>query len=87
MADPESGQQRAYWRRTRTLALILVSAWFIAAFLVHAGAPAFNQFRFLGFPLGFYIAAQGSLIAFVMILIVYVLRQDRLDRDFGMNED
>lgn len=87
MADPESGQKRAYWRRTRALALVLVTTWFIAAFLIHVAAPAFNQVRFLGFPLGFYIAAQGSLIVFVIILVVYVARQDRLDRDFGMIDD
>jgi putative solute:sodium symporter small subunit len=63
-----------------------VAIWFVAGLLVHLGAPILNKVRFLGFPLGFYIAAQGSLIVFVLLLVVYVLRQDRIDRDFGMDE-
>jgi putative solute:sodium symporter small subunit len=86
MANPESDRGRAYWKSTRALALTLVGFWFVAALLVHLAAPVFNRVRFLGFPLGFYIAAQGSLIVFVVLLAVYVMRQDRIDRDFDMDE-
>jgi putative solute:sodium symporter small subunit len=86
MTGPGSDQARAYWVRTRALALLMVTLWFVAAFLIHFAAPLLNHLRFLGFPLGFYIAAQGSLIAFVAILVVYVARQDRIDRDCGVDE-
>ncbi|HEX2891685.1 DUF4212 domain-containing protein [Vineibacter terrae] len=86
MADPESDRRRAYWKRTRVLALTLVGVWFVAAFVVHLAAPVFNQVRLLGFPLGFYIAAQGSLMVFVLLLAVFVVCQDRIDRDFDMDE-
>lgn len=66
--------------------MIVVGIWFVFAFVVHLGAPIFNQVRFLGFPLGFYIAAQGSLIAFVLLLAGYVAWQDRIDRRYGMDE-
>jgi putative solute:sodium symporter small subunit len=41
----------------------------------------------LNFPLGFYMAAQGSLIAFVVMLFVFARQQDKIDRDCGVAED
>jgi putative solute:sodium symporter small subunit len=41
----------------------------------------------LGFPLGFYMAAQGSLIAFVVMLFVFAKQQNKIDRDHGYAED
>ncbi len=41
----------------------------------------------LGFPLGFYMAAQGSLIVFVVMLFVFARQQDKIDREFGVAED
>jgi putative solute:sodium symporter small subunit len=41
----------------------------------------------LGFPLGFYMGAQGSLIAFVVMLFVFARQQDAIDRDHGYAED
>ena len=41
----------------------------------------------LQFPLGFYMAAQGSLIAFVVMLFMFAKQQDKIDREFGFAED
>jgi putative solute:sodium symporter small subunit len=41
----------------------------------------------LGFPLGFYMAAQGSLIVFVVMLFVFAKQQDKIDKEFGFAED
>jgi putative solute:sodium symporter small subunit len=41
----------------------------------------------LGFPLGFYMAAQGSLIVFVVMLFVFARQQDTIDREHGFAED
>lgn len=61
--------------------------WFIFAFLIHWFAPALNKMSFLNFPLGFYMAAQGSLAIFVVQLFFFVRQQDRIDVDCGMAED
>ena len=42
---------------------------------------------FLGFPLGFYMAAQGSLIVFVVMLFMFAKQQNRIDREFGYAEE
>ena len=41
----------------------------------------------LDFPLGFYMAAQGSLIVFVVMLFMFAKQQDKIDREFGVAED
>lgn len=61
--------------------------WVVFSFVVHAFVNELNAFQFLGFPLGFYMAAQGSLIAFVVMLFVFAKRQDSIDRQEGVAED
>jgi putative solute:sodium symporter small subunit len=46
-----------------------------------------NQFTFLGFPLGYYMAAQGSLAIFVIEIAVYARLMNRKDREYGMVEE
>lgn len=61
--------------------------WFIFAYVVHWFASSLNNFSFLDFPFGFYMAAQGSLAVFVIQLFVFVRQQDKIDRECGMAED
>jgi putative solute:sodium symporter small subunit len=61
--------------------------WFFFAYLLQWFAADLNQFSFLHFPVGFYMAAQGSLFAFVIQLFVFVKQQDRIDRECGVAED
>jgi putative solute:sodium symporter small subunit len=61
--------------------------WFIFAFVVHWFAASLNHVSFMGFPLGYYMAAQGSLIVFVVQLFVFSKQQDKIDRECGMAEE
>ena len=76
-----------YWRRTRSLMIFHLVIWFIFSFVVHWFASALNQVSVFDFPLGFYMAAQGSLIVFVVQLFAFVWQQGRIDRECGMAED
>ena len=46
-----------------------------------------NPIHVCGFPLGFYFAAQGSLIVFVVGLFWFAWRQNKIDEEFGVQED
>jgi putative solute:sodium symporter small subunit len=46
-----------------------------------------NAIHVLGFPLGFYMAAQGSLIIFVVQLFWFARRQNAIDEEFGVAEE
>ena len=78
---------RAYWKKTSTLMWTVLGMWFFAGFAVHLFAPSLNAIKFLGFPLGFYMAAQGSLIIFVVGLFWFAKRQNQIDEEFGVQED
>jgi len=86
-ADVSVGNKAAHWDRTRNLMVVHIVIWFIFSFVVHWFAPQLNKVSFLGFPLGFYMAAQGSLIVFVVQLFVFAWQQDRIDRECGMAEE
>jgi len=66
---------------------VTLAIWFVFSFVVHWFADALNGASFLGFPLGFYMAAQGSLIVFVVLIFWFARAQDRIDRECGMAED
>ncbi len=61
--------------------------WLFFGYIVHFFVHTLNKIVILGFPLGFYMAAQGSLIAFVVMLFVFAKQQDNIDREFGVAED
>jgi putative solute:sodium symporter small subunit len=82
-----NSDQATHWRRTRSLMWVTLAIWFVFSFLVHWFADALNGASFLGFPLGFYMAAQGSLIVFVVLIFWFARTQDKIDRECGMAED
>lgn len=82
----DTNPKEAHWRKTRALMIVHLSIWFIFAFVVHWFASGLNSVKFIGFPLGYYMAAQGSLFVFVVQLFVFVKQQDAIDREFGMAE-
>jgi putative solute:sodium symporter small subunit len=83
--DKATGE--AYWRRTSSLMWIMLGIWAVAGFGVHLFANSLNAITVLGFPLGFYMAAQGSLIIFVVSLFWFASRQNAIDEEFGVEED
>ncbi len=83
--SPEKAQ--AYWSRTSGLMWTMLAIWFVAGFGVHFFAPQLNGIRIIGFPLGFYMAAQGSLIIFVVSLFWFSSKQNEIDEEFGVAED
>jgi len=76
-----------HWRRTKQLMIIHLTIWFIFAYVVHWFAVPLNNISFFGWPLGYYMSAQGSLIVFVVQLFVFNRQQHAVDVKFGVAED
>ncbi len=76
-----------YWHKNLVITGILLGIWFIATFVVIYYARELNQYIFLGFPLGFYMAAQGSLIIYVILIWYYAHHMNRLDETYGVAEE
>ncbi len=86
MATPE--KRRAHWRANLRILAILLFLWAFVSF----GCSIFlvdwlDQFKIGGFKLGFWMAQQGSIYAFVGIIVFYVWYMNRLDRKYDVHED
>ena len=79
-------ENSAHWRATRNLTIGILVIWAIFAFLVHIFAGWLNQFTVMGFPLGYFMAVQGSLAAFVILIFFQNWRQDQIDEEFGHDD-
>ncbi len=75
-----------HWKRTSHLMWLMMFLWAFFSFFIHMFVKDLNTIVILGFPLGFYMAAQGSLIAFVVMLFFFAKRQDTIDREEGVGE-
>jgi putative solute:sodium symporter small subunit len=80
-------QALEHWHRTRGLMITTLIIWFVFSFALHFFVRTLNEITILGFPLGFYMAAQGSLIVFVVLIFWFAARQNQIDEEFGMAED
>ncbi|HEX5127581.1 MAG TPA: DUF4212 domain-containing protein [Rhodocyclaceae bacterium] len=71
--------RRGYWRKTRRITSVLLAIWFVVTFSTSFFARELNVYTLLGFPLGFYLVAQGALIVYLAIVWFYARYMDRLD--------
>ncbi len=80
-------QRRAYWRKNLIFVAALLTVWFIVSFVLSiVFVDDLNEIRMGGFRLGFWMAQQGSLYIFVILIFVYVWLMNRLDRAYGLEE-
>jgi putative solute:sodium symporter small subunit len=88
MADLTEAQKEAYWKYNVTLTTILMIVWFVVTYII-SGLMAgwLNHFSILGFPFGYYMAAQGSLAIFVIEIAVYAWLMNKKDLEYGIIEE
>ena len=75
-----------YWNRNLKITGTLLALWFLSTFVMGYFARELNGITILGFPLGFYMSAQGSLIIYVAIIWYYAHYMNNLDKEYGVHE-
>ncbi|HYN65081.1 MAG TPA: DUF4212 domain-containing protein [Candidatus Limnocylindrales bacterium] len=75
-----------YWRKTLRITAVLLAIWFFATFVLGYFARDLN-FTFFGWPFSFWVAGQGALIVYCLIIWYYARYMNKLDRQFGVHED
>lgn len=75
-----------YWNRNLKVTGTLLVIWFLATFVMGYFARELNGITVLGFPLGFYMSAQGSLVIYVAIIWFYARYMNNLDKEYGVQE-
>ena len=70
----------------QAVARISAPIWVVVTFVLSGFAAELNSVDFLGFPLGFYMAAQGSLFIYLALIWYYNWRMRQLDAEYGIDE-
>jgi len=65
---------------------ILLAIWFVVTYVVGWYARELNELVIFGFPFGFYMGAQGSLIIYVIMIFYYAIRMNKLDKEYDVAE-
>ena len=79
-------RHKEYWRKNLVITAILLAVWFVVTFVEAWFARDLNTMTFFGFPLGFYMSAQGSLAIYVAIIGVYAWLMRKLDLEYNVDE-
>ena len=88
MSDSHSPKAKIYWKENIRLVLTLLAIWFLVSFVMAIlFVDILDNIRFFGFKLGFWMAQQGSIYCFVVIIFIYVYKMNKIDHKYQMSED
>ena len=79
-------KHKQYWQKNLRLTGVLLAIWFVVTFVIGWFARDLQSTTFLGFPLSFYMGAQGALLIYVILVGYYAYCMDKLDREYGVQE-
>jgi len=79
-------RHREYWRKNLNLTLMLLIIWFVFTFVMAYFARPLAEVSIFRWPLSFYMAAQGSLIIYILIIWYYATSMGKLDEEYGVHE-
>jgi len=76
----------AHWKKTKSHMILTLLIWFFFSIVIFMFGESINSASFLGYPLAYYMCAQGSLLAFVILIFWAANRQESIDDEFGYGE-
>ena len=75
-----------HWEKTKSHTIITLLIWLFFSIIIFMFGHDLNSKTFLGYPLAYYMSAQGSLLAFVVLLFWFANKQEAIDKEFGFQE-
>lgn len=79
-----SSSYEGHWLKTKKLTMTVLLIWALLSFVVHWFGPNLNT---ASFPGAYFMAGFGSQVCFAVLIFWYASRQDKIDEDYGLNED
>ncbi len=76
-----------YWQYNVKLTTFTMIVWFVVTYVCVFFVKELNSIVIFGFPFGYYMGAQGSLIVFVWLIFNYAFKMNRADRTYGVEEE
>ena len=79
--------RKTYWRQQMTRTIVLLCIWaFVGLGLSILFVESLNELTFIGMPLGFWVAQQGAIFVFVILVFMYAFLSQRADRASNLEE-
>ena len=72
--------------KTKTHMFITLALWAFFSMVIFLFGYELNSASFLGYPLAYYMTAQGSLLAFVLLIFWFANKQESIDEECGFHE-
>ena len=77
----------AYWSENKRLTTVTLVIWALVSFGAAFFVETLNAVVIFGFPLGYYMAAQGSLVVFVALIFNYSSMMNKIDHKYNLHEE
>lgn len=81
-----TARHEEYWKKNLQITAVLMAIWFVVTYVVGYFARELNGITVFGFPLGFYMGAQGALIIYVVMIFYYAARMNKMDKEYDVAE-
>ena len=78
-------KHREYWGKNLKITGLLLALWFFVTFVLGFFARDLT-FSFFGWPFSFWVAAQGALVVYCLIIWYYARYMNKLDKEYGVAE-
>ncbi|NET60971.1 MAG: DUF4212 domain-containing protein [Symploca sp. SIO2E6] len=83
----DENNRHSYWRANTALIRNLLIVWALVSLIFSILlVTVLNGIPFGGIPLGFWMAQQGSIIVFVVLIFIYAIQMDKLDRKYNIRK-
>jgi len=83
----QASRPQEYWAYNIKLTSFTMIVWFVVTYVAIFFAPQLDKIVIFGFPMGYYMGAQGSLIIFVWLIFNYAIKMNKADVEYGVEEE
>lgn len=83
----KESRPQEYWQYNIRLTTFTMVVWFVVTYVLIFFAPQLTNIVIFGFPLSYYMGAQGSLIIFVWLIFNYAFKMNKADIEYGVEEE
>jgi putative solute:sodium symporter small subunit len=79
MAPASISQEKMHWKKLRSLTFVLLSIWSVVSFSIIFFARELAGLSLFGWPVSFYMAAQGSILIYLLLIAIYAIVAKKID--------
>ena len=79
MTSESTFHEKTHWKKLRRLTFILLTIWFVVSFSIIFFARELAGLSLFGWPVSFYMAAQGSILIYLLLIAIYAIVVKKID--------